>query len=61
MLSYLLAAWLNVTFDHQPFYDVPDIGLNLAVVHNFLGNPDLLFILLVRIGVVGVNNDGRVF
>ena len=60
MFPNFLAAGLKVAFNHYAFYDALNFRGNFPVVHDFLDNADLLFILLVGVGMVGVNNGGRV-
>ena len=57
----LLAAWFQIAFDHHAFYQLADILRVLAVVHNLPHNTDLLFVLLVGVGMVGVDDDRRIF
>src|SRR5699024_1537444 len=55
-----LAAGFQVAFHHDALDQGADLGGKLAVVHDFLDNADLLVVLLVRVGVVGVHDDRRV-
>ena len=56
-----LIARFNIAFDHKTFHQSMKFRVYLAAVENFFGNTNLLIILLVRVGMVGVYNDCRVF
>ena len=57
----LLAAWLDVALDHQAFDQSVEIGIDRAAEQDFFGDPDLLFIMFVRVGMVGVDDGGWIF
>ena len=59
--SNLLISRLNITFNHQTFYQSVKFRINLAAVENFFCDTNLLVILLVGVGVVGINDNSRVF
>ena len=61
MIADPLASRFNIAFDHNAFYHLFDIGGYPAVVHDLLDDADLLDILLVGIGVVRINDSGRIF
>ena len=56
----LLVAWLNVTFNHEAFDQFVKFRIDHTAVENFFCNTNLLFILFVGIGVVGINDDSRI-
>ena len=56
----LLVAWLDVALDHKPLNQTMYIRINLTAVKHFLGNTDLLLILLVGVGVVGIYDSSHV-
>ena len=56
----LLIAWFNVAFDHKAFYKIFKFWVNKSAVQDFLGDTDLLFILLIGIGMVRVNDHSRI-
>ena len=60
MFSDFLGAGFNVALDHQAFYHLTDLIGMTAAVENFLYNADLLHVLLVGIGMVGVHDAGPV-
>ena len=53
----LLVAWLNVTFNHEAFDQFVKFRIDHTAVENFFCNTNLLFILFVGIGVVGINDE----
>ena len=60
MIVDSLAAFLDIAFDHDAFYQTADVlGVGAAVQH-FLDDTDLLFKLLVGIVVVCVYDAGRI-
>lgn len=56
----LLAAFLDITFNHDTLYKTVNLRVQLTAVHNLFDNAHLLLVLLVRIGVIAVNDTGRV-
>ena len=56
----LLAARFYIAFDHQPFDQRCDARIIPAAVKNFTGDPRLLVILLIRIGMVRIYDGCRV-
>ena len=59
--AYFLAALFDITFHHHALYECVNILVQLAAVHDFLDNADLLLMLFVRIAVVGIDNAGWIF
>ena len=55
----LLIAWFNVAFDHQTLYQLMKLWINIAAVQDFFGNTNLLFILFVGVGMVGIHNNSQ--
>ena len=60
MLANLLAAGFDIALNHKALYQPFDISGMTAAVKDFLCNPDLLLILLVGVGMVGIHDAGRV-
>ena len=56
----LLITWFNIAFNHQSLDQLVKLWINNAAVQDFFGNTNLLFILFVGIGVVGINDDSRI-
>ena len=56
----LLASWFNVAFNHDTLDKVMDVRGMAAAVQNLLDDADLLGILLVGIGMIGVHNAGGI-
>lgn len=59
--SDLLISRFNITLDHKPFYQSMKFRVYLAAVENLFCNTNLLVILFIRIRVVGINNNSRIF
>ena len=59
--SDLLASFYEVALDHNAFDKFPDILINPAAVQDFFHDADLLFIFLAGVGMVGVDENSRVF
>ena len=57
----LLAAFFDVAFYHDTLYKMVNIGVQLSAVHDFLDNTNLLFKLFAGVGMVGIDNAGRIF
>ena len=57
----LLASFYEVTLDHNAFDKFPDILINPAAVQDLFHNADLLLILLAGVGMIGVDENSRVF
>ena len=60
MIMDFLAAIFDVALDHQPFDQFVDVVAVTAAVKYFFCNTDLLQILLVGVGVVGINHACRI-
>ena len=60
MIMDLLAAIFDVALDHQSLDQLMDVIAVTAAVKYFFCNTDLLQILLVGVGVVGIYDAGRV-
>ena len=56
----LLVAWLDIALDHQTLDKFMKFRINIAAVQNFLGDTNLLVVLLVGVGVVGIHDHCRV-
>ena len=56
----LLTAFFDIALDHNSFYQMLDILAQATAMQNFLGDADLLLKLLVGIGVVRINDAGRI-
>lgn len=56
----LLIARFDITFNHETFYQFMKFGIDHTTVKNFFGDTNLLFILFVGVGVVGVYDNCRV-
>lgn len=61
MLADFLTAGFNVAFNHNPFHKSAQLFRVTAAVKHFFDNADLLEILLVGVGMVGVHDAGRIF
>ena len=61
MFADCLITFLDVALDHEAFDQTTDIGRNLTIVHDFLGDTDLFFEFFAGIRVVCVNDSGRVY
>lgn len=61
MTADFLASRLDIAFNHHAFHQIMDVRGNPAVVHDFLDNADLLFILLIGIRMVRVDDGCVVF
>ena len=59
--SDLLISRFNITLDHKPFYQSMKFRVYLAAVENLFCNTNLLVILFIRIRVVGINDNSRIF
>ena len=59
--SDLLISRFNITLDHKPFYQSMKFRVYLAAVENLFCNTNLLVILFIRIRVVGINYNSRIF
>ena len=59
-IMHALSTVLDIAFNHQALDDSVDISIQLAGMHNILGNADLLQIFFAGIGVVGIHNNRRV-
>ena len=57
----LLAAFFDVAFDHEAFYQVMNVFGVFAAVEYFSGDTDLFFKLLAGVCVVGVYDAGGIF
>ena len=55
-----LAAVFQITFDHQAFHQSADILRDVHAVEDVFGDPDLFEVLLAGVGVVAVDDHGRV-
>ena len=55
-----LAAIFQITFDHQTFHQSADILRDVHAVEDVFGDPDLFEVLLAGVGVVAVDDHGRV-
>ena len=55
----LLVAWLDIALDHQTLDKFMKFRINIAAVQNFLGDTNLLVVLLVGVGVVGIHDHCR--
>ena len=60
MLVDFLASVLYIAFDHQTFYHFFNVRRILTVVHNFFGDTNLFIIFFSGIGMVGINDSGRI-
>ncbi len=49
MFADFLAAWLNIAFNHNPFYHVFNLHGKFPVVHNLFYNAHLLMVLFIGI------------
>ncbi len=58
--SDLLASLYKVAFNHDALDKFPDIFIDPAAVQDLFNNADLLLIFLAGVGMVGVDEDGRV-
>ena len=56
----LLVAWFDIALDHQTLDKLMEFRINIAAVQNFLGDTNLLIVLLVGVGVVGIHDHCRV-
>ena len=56
----LLIARFDITFNHETFYQFMKFRIDHTTVKNFFGDTNLLFILFVGVGVVGVYDNCRV-
>ena len=56
----LLVAWLDIALDHQTLDKFMKFRINIAAVQNFLGDTNLLLVMLVGVGVVGIHDHCRV-
>ena len=54
-----LAAVFEIAFDHKAFYEVFDIGSMATTLKDVFGNAYLFEIPFSRIGMVGIDDDGR--
>ena len=59
--SDLLASFHQVALDHDAFDKFPDILIDPAAVQDLFYDADLLLIFLAGVGMISVNEDGRVF
>ena len=53
----LLIARFDITFNHETFYQFMKFRIDHTTVENFFGDTNLLFILFVGVGVVGVYDN----
>ena len=51
---------LDVALDHQALDHLMQLSVLAAAVENVAGDADLLEVLLAGVGVVGIDNDGRI-
>lgn len=56
-----LATGYQIAFKHDTFHQMADITGYQAAVQHFFYNADLLFVFLAGVGMVGINNDSRIF
>src|SRR5699024_7205469 len=61
VLANFLVARLKVAIDHYALDGPADLGRERAVAHDLAHNAGLLGIVLVRVRVVRIDDDGRVF
>lgn len=60
-VANFLVAFHKVAFYHHALYQFVNVGIKLPAVHHFFYNSDLLFILLGRIAVIGINDCSGIF
>ena len=56
----LLVAWLNIALDHETFYHSVKLRIYLTAVKNLTCDTNLLLVMLVGVGVVGIHDHCRV-
>ena len=56
----LLIAWLNIALDHETFYHSVKLRIYLTAVKNLACDTNLLLVVLVGVGVVGIHDHCRV-
>ena len=56
----LLVAWLDIALDHETFYHGMKLRIYLTAVKNFTCDTNLLFVMLVGVGMVGIHDHCRV-
>lgn len=56
----LLAAFLDITFYHNTLDHTVNITVQLSAVHDFLDDTNLLFVLFIRVIVVGIDDTCRI-
>ena len=60
MFADFLAAWFDVALDHDSFDEVTDIVGVTTAVEYFLDDTDLLHVFFVGVGVVCIDDTGRI-
>ena len=58
--SDLLISILQIALNHKAFDQIVDFGIIISAVKHLLNNPDLLQILFVGVGMVRINDGGRI-
>ena len=58
--SDFLISRFNITFNHKTLYQSVKLRIYLTAVENLFCNTNLLVILFVGIGVVGINDNSRI-
>ena len=61
VLTDFLAAVFQVAFDHEALEHTLDVAVVAAGVEDVFADPGLLVVLLGRVGMVGIHNEGDVF
>ena len=56
----LLVAWLNIALDHETFYHGMKLRIYLTAVKNLACDTNLLLVMLVGVGMVGIHDYCRV-
>ena len=59
-VMHALSTVLDIAFNHQTLDDSVDVRVQLAGLHDILGNADLLQIFFAGVGVVGIHNNCRI-
>jgi len=61
VFSDLLIAFFNIAFNHNALDEGIQISRVAAAVKNLFYNADLLLVLLIGVGMVGIYDAGRIY
>ena len=56
-----LTALYQIAFNHDAFDQFLDVRGHQTAVEDFFDNTDLLFLFFTGIGMIGINDDCRIF